>query len=89
MSTVTEIVNFKGQLQIKNAQVEDLSQLASTRGEEKEQLENEATQLQGQLLKMQQIRGSLIDDNEAKQVKIDQLLVRLTTLSREMERQGL
>ena len=83
-----EIVNFKGQLQIKNAQVEDLSQLASTRGEEKEQLENEATQLQGQLLKMQQIRGSLIDDNEAKQVKIDQLLVRLTTQSREIERQG-
>ena len=80
-----EIGNLKGQLQIKNAQVEDLSQLASTRGEEKEQLENEATQLQGQLLKMQQIRGSLIDDNEAKQVKIDQ---RLTTLSREMERQG-
>ena len=71
-----EIAELRGQLQIKNAQVEDLNQLASTRREEKKQL-------QGRLLAMQQIRADLIEQNEAKQVNIDQLVGRLTVQGEE------
>ena len=84
----TEIGALKGKLQIKNAQVEDLSQLASTRGEEKEQLESEVKQLQEQFLNMQRIRVTLVDDNQAKVGKIEELTTRLNSLSREMERQS-
>ena len=83
-----KISTLKGQLQIKNAQVEDLSQLASTRGEEKEQLENDMKQLQDQLFKMEQARSQLMDDNRAKLVRIDELTTQLTSLSRQMEQQG-
>ena len=79
LKTATDqIGDLRGQLQIKNAQVEDLSQLASTRGEEKEQLALEAEQLQGRLLEVQQIRADLMEQNEAKQAQIDQLVGQLT-----------
>ena len=68
-----EVGDLKGQLQIKNAQVEDLSQLATTRGEEKEQLAMEAEQLQERILEIQQIRADLMEDVDTKQVQIDQL----------------
>ena len=83
-----EIGTLKGQLQIKNAQVEDLSQLASTRGEEKELLENQVKHLQEQVLKMQHIKKSLIDDNQAKIARIDELTKRLTLQDRKLEQQS-
>ncbi len=84
----TEIGDLRSQLQIKNAQVEDLSQLASTRGEEKELFENEAKQLQEQVLKMQQVKTSLIEDNQTKIARIEELTKRLTLLSRQLEQQS-
>ena len=81
-----EVGTLKGQLQIKDAQVEDLSQLASARGKEKEQLDIEVKQLQAQLLKMQQARSSLVDADEAKRVKIEELTQHLTLMNREVER---
>ena len=83
-----EIGTLKGQLQIKNAQVEDLSQLASTRGEEKELLENQVKHLQEQVLKMQDIKKSLTDDNQAKIARIDELTRRLTLQDRKLEQQS-
>ena len=83
-----EIGTLKGQLQIKNAQVEDLSQLASTRGEEKELLENQVKHLQEQVLKMQDVKKSLIDDNQAKITRIDELTRRLTLQDRKLEQQS-
>lgn len=80
-----EISDLNGQFQIKNAQVEDLSQLASTRGEEKEEFAKEAEQLQGRLLEVQQIRADLIEENDLKQVEIDRLITRLDTKNDEIE----
>lgn len=84
---ILEMDDLRGQLQIKNAQVEDLSQLASTREEEKEQFSQEAEQLQQRILEVQQIRADLIEDNEAKDVKIEQLTMELATLKDEVEQQ--
>ena len=81
-----EVGDLKGQLQIKDAQVEDLSQLASTRGEEKEQLVKETEQLQGRLLEVQQIRADLIDDNEVKQAENEQLREQMAVAIEENER---
>ena len=83
-----EIGTLKGQLQIKNAQVEDLSQLASTRGEEKELLENQVKHLREQVLKIQDVKKSVIDDNQTKIARIDELTKRLTLQSRQLEQQS-
>ena len=80
-----EIGDLKGQLQIKNAQVEDLGQLASTRGEEKEEFAKEAEQLQERLLEVQQIRADLIEENEVKQVEIGRLTKYLDAKNNEIE----
>ena len=65
-----EIDDLKGQLQIKNTEVKALSQLASTRREEKEQLKKEAESLKGELLMMQQTRNG---NGTNKQAEIDRL----------------
>ena len=85
---IKEIGDLREQLQIKNAQVKDLRQLASTRGEEKEQLVTETEQLQGRLLKMQRASANLTDDNEANVAKINQLTKQLSTQAKENERKS-
>ena len=69
-------------MQIKNAQVEDLSQLASTRGEEKERLEKEAERLKGKLLVVQQTRT---DDGKTKQAEIGRLTGEIRELKRQLQ----
>ena len=77
-----EIGDLQGKLQIKNAQVEDLSQLASTRGEEKERLEKEAERLKGELLVVQQTRT---DDGKTKQAEIGRLTGEIRELKRQLQ----
>ena len=81
-----EISDLKGQLQIKNAQVEDLSQLASTRGEEKEELAKETEQLQERLLEVQRIRADLMEDKEAQQVELDRVVAQLDAKIEDIEK---
>ena len=83
---IEEIADPRGQLQIRKALVEDLCQLASTHGKEKEQLANTIEQLQQQLLKMQQIQASLINNNEANLVRINELTVQLAAQNEEVDR---
>ena len=71
--------NLRRQLVIKSGQVEDLEQLDSAHGKEKEQLLTEVEQLQGQLLKMQRATSNLTD-------KIDRLTGQLATQAKEDER---
>ena len=74
-----ELDDLIRQLQIKNADVKALSQLASTHGKEKEQLAlaKEAERLKRELLVMQQTRTN---EGRTKQAEIDQLTAEIDDL---------
>jgi DNA repair exonuclease SbcCD ATPase subunit len=78
-----QLGKLRGQLQIKDSEVEELEQLVDTRREEKKQLMAENEQLQAQLLKMQRASASSTGNSEA---KVHQLTKQLSTQAKESER---
>jgi peptidoglycan hydrolase CwlO-like protein len=76
-----QLSKLRGQLQIKDGEVEELEQLIDTRGEEKKQLMAENEQLQAQLLKMQRISTNSTGNSE-----VHQLTKQLSTQTKENER---
>ena len=74
--------DLNGQVQIKNAEVKDLGQKASTHKEEKEQLVRKVKELKEQLQKMQQMKSG---DDKTKKAEIDQLTTEVGDLKSKLQ----
>lgn len=77
-----EVSNLKEQLQVKNTEVKDVSQRASTLGEERDQHEREVRELKEQLQRMQLAKSG---NDKSKKTEIDRLTAEVGELTRQLQ----
>ena len=86
MTITAEIRELKSQLQIKDSQVEDLTQLATTRGQEKEQLSAELERITEELLDTKGKMAELLEQLDQKVIEIEQFNLNLEDAKADLER---
>ena len=86
MTITAEIRELKSQLQIKDSQVEDLTQLATTRGQEKEQLSAEVERITEELLDTKGKLAELLEQLDQKVIEIEQFKLNLEDSKADLER---
>ena len=77
-----EVSDLKERLQVKNTEVKDLSQRASTLGEKRDQHAREVKELKEQLQRMQLTKSG---DDKSKKAEIDRLTAEVGELTRQLQ----